>query len=202
MPQGEDAAVWFGVQDYKFKNNRDNSVLISSENINNYLVISIYENIPEIVPIVIINGNLMEFEVDPILKTGRTLVPMRAIFEVFEIEIKWDEENKLVLAVKDDKSISLQIDNQHAFINGEEVILDVPAIIVEERTMVPLRIISELLGAEVTWLEESHTIIITSVVVNQENNIKDIKNNNANKDEEKAEDIADEDENIAEDIII
>ncbi|MFX4262213.1 copper amine oxidase N-terminal domain-containing protein [Pelotomaculum propionicicum] len=109
---------------------------------------------------VILDGKTMEFEVLPFLDQGRTMVPLRAIFEALGAGVQWDGESRTVTAVKDSREIKLVIDGA-AYINGAVVNLDVPAKIINERTVVPLRFVSEALGCTVTWDENNKTVTIT-----------------------------------------
>ena len=63
----------------------------------------------------------------------------------------WEEETKTVTAQKDETVVTLQVDSDKMYVNGELVTLDVPAIVMNDRTLVPLRAISEAFGATVEW---------------------------------------------------
>lgn len=109
---------------------------------------------------VILDGKIMEFDVLPFLDQGRTMVPLRAIFEALGAGVQWNAESRTVTAVKDSREIKLEIDGA-ACINGAVVNLDIPAKIINERTVVPLRFVSEALGCTVAWDEHSKTVTIT-----------------------------------------
>lgn len=112
------------------------------------------------------NGAPIEFDVAPFISEDRTLVPMRAIFESVGATVEWIADTKTVLAVYnvggEEKFLVLQIDNKNAFVNEEQVILDVPAKIISDRTFVPLRFVMESLGYEVTWDQNTYTANIIS----------------------------------------
>lgn len=97
------------------------------------------------------NGEKIAFDQVPIIEEGRTLVPLRAIFEKIGAEVSWDGDTQTVTATKDDITVSLTINNTTATKNGETVTLDVPAKIVGGRTLVPVRFISDCFGVEVAW---------------------------------------------------
>lgn len=97
--------------------------------------------------------------VDP--NTNRTLVPLRFIAETFGATVNWDEGSKTVTITLNHKEIKLQIGNSTAYINGEEETLDQPPVIINSRTMVPLRFIAEAFGATVDWDDTTQTILIT-----------------------------------------
>lgn len=109
---------------------------------------------------VYVNGRRLFFDVPPVIEKGRTLVPMRRIFEALQAEVSWDEKTKTVTAVKEDKKIVLTAGKQKAMIDGKACLLDVPAKVMEGRTMVPLRFISESLGLQVTWQNKPQTIYL------------------------------------------
>ncbi len=109
---------------------------------------------------VFVEGKKPEFDVPPVIKDGRTLIPVRAIVNTMGADVDWDPENKIVTIVKDDKTITLQIDSNEVFVNGVPVTLDVPATIVEGRTMVPGRFVSEAFNAIVEWIGEYEMVVI------------------------------------------
>ncbi len=111
-----------------------------------------------------IDGETKVFDVMPVLDNDRTLVPLRGIFETLGAKVEWDDATWTVTATKGDTTIVLQIDNKIAKVNGKEVELDVPAKLVSERTMVPVRFVSESLGCKVDWIDETQTVVITSAV--------------------------------------
>jgi len=115
----------------------------------------------DVIP-VYIDGEEMILEVPAQIVSDRTMVPMRAIFEAFEAEIEWDGEARAVTAVLGETTIELTIDSATAYVDGKSLKLDVPAMIINDRTMVPLRFVSENLGAEVEWDAEERAVYITS----------------------------------------
>lgn len=92
------------------------------------------------------------FDVPPLLENGRTLVPMRKIFEQLGAEITWDAETKTVTALREGRVIELKAGNNNALVDGTPFKLDVPAKIVDGRTLVPLRFVGESLGAKVNYV--------------------------------------------------
>jgi len=107
-----------------------------------------------------INGQKVESDVAPIIVNDRTLAPVRVISENLGAEVYWDNDNRQVQIITPSKTIILKIDDKRALVDGREVILDVPAKIVNDRTMVPLRFLGETLGAEVSWDNELRRVII------------------------------------------
>ncbi len=111
---------------------------------------------------VTLDGVNQTYDVMPIIENGRTLVPMRAIFEALGANITWDDTTKTVTGTKDNTTVSLTIGETKATLNEKEVTLDVPAKIYESRTLVPVRFISEALGCKVNWDDATKTVIIAS----------------------------------------
>lgn len=107
------------------------------------------------------NGEALSFDSAPVNENGRVLVPMRAIFEKFGAQVNWDASTGTAIAVSGDKIVLIQAGNPNAFVNSDVFPLDVPAKIINDRTMVPVRFISEALGADVTWDGETETVNIT-----------------------------------------
>jgi len=110
---------------------------------------------------VFLNGKRIRFDQPPIIQDGRTLVPLRAIFEAMEATVEWDDKTKTVTAKKGDTTIVMTIGNKTMKKNGEEIVLDVPPQIVNGRTLVPARAVAESFGAEVGWDGSTRTVTIT-----------------------------------------
>ncbi|PKM68315.1 MAG: hypothetical protein CVU95_03700 [Firmicutes bacterium HGW-Firmicutes-2] len=100
----------------------------------------------------------VKFDTPPVIKEGRTLIPVRAITEAMGATVTWNSEEKLVTIVKDDKTIVFDLLNNITYVNDVEVAIDVPAGVMNNRTMVPLRFIAENLGLKVVWDEDTQTI--------------------------------------------
>lgn len=96
----------------------------------------------------------------PTIIDGRTLVPVRAIFEALGASVEWDAAARTATGTCAGTTVVMQIDNQTAYVNGEAKTLDVPAQLVNGRTMVPARFISEALGYDVTWYQPAQTAAV------------------------------------------
>lgn len=112
-------------------------------------------------PTVQFNGEHLSLDVDPQIDNGTTLVPLRGIIEALGADIEWDDTSKTVTVVKGDDTIELTIGQKTAYKNGDAVDLNVACKLVNGRTMVPLRFISEAIGADVNWDGETRDISIT-----------------------------------------
>ncbi|MEK5399265.1 copper amine oxidase N-terminal domain-containing protein [Paenibacillus sp. FSL K6-2859] len=115
---------------------------------------------------IIIDGVRLSTDQAPVMVKGRTMVPLRAIFEAFNATIKWDQKAQTVTATKDDTTIMLKIGSKTATINNKAVTLDVPGLNLKGRTMVPTRFVSEALGHEVGWNPKTQVVTITTSASN------------------------------------
>ena len=129
---------------------------------------------------VILDGEKINFDVAPQIMDDYTMVPMRAIFEALGYTVEWDQENQGITAMnlQTDKMIALIIDEPYmlysqlsemfflgaydTYIKDKTVPLDKAPAIVNERTLVPVRAISEASGCNVEWDGDTRTVIITS----------------------------------------
>lgn len=111
---------------------------------------------------VIVDGSPVFFDQPPVIVGGRTLIPLRGVFEQMGATVQWNPLNNSVFATRGSTQVQLTIGSRIAFVDGRQVMLDVPPMIVGGRTLVPLRFISESLGAHVQWLPTTRTVFITS----------------------------------------
>ncbi len=109
-------------------------------------------------------GEAKSNDVAPIIRNDRTMLPIRFIAEALGAEVGWDSENKVVTITNDKITIEITIDKSVAVVNGKEISLDSPAFIEKDRTFLPLRFVSENLGAEVDWVEETKQVVITKPI--------------------------------------
>ena len=111
---------------------------------------------------IMIDGKELKTDVAPIIKNDRTLVPFRALLQALDSEVGWDDSTKTVTSSKDGMTIQLQIGNVIALVNGEEKTLDTAPEIVDDRTLIPLRFVSENLKYKVDWDGETRVITIST----------------------------------------
>ena len=111
---------------------------------------------------VLLNGLYLDFDQPPIMENDRILVPFRVIYEAFGAKVEWDNATQTVTAIMGNKTIITCIDDKQISINGKMTPLDVPARLVGDRALVPIRAVSEGLGAKVDWDNKKHQVIITT----------------------------------------
>ena len=118
-------------------------------------------NITESAIKVTVDGTAVEFpDQKPIIWNDRTLVPIRFIAESLGYDVEWDSiEN---VAIIDDGSVKLWIGTDKAELDGALVTLDTSSVLVNDRTMVPLRAVAETLDCTVDWITKTKTVQITS----------------------------------------
>ena len=118
------------------------------------------EKCPSDTPYIEFNGNILGFDVPPIIEDGSTLVPMRFLFEQMGADVEWDSETQTATATLDNTVVTFSIDNINAEVNKTSATMDVPARLINGKTMVPLRFLSENMGYDVDWDADSRTAIV------------------------------------------
>ena len=108
-------------------------------------------------------GNEIKFDQQPVIENGRTLVPLRAIFEALGADVDWDDATRTVTSVKGNTTVELAIDSTEMKINGAVKVIDVPAQIVNSLTLVPVRAISESFDCLVDWDGNTRTVVIETL---------------------------------------
>ncbi len=111
-------------------------------------------------PTVILNGQKLFFDVPPLIENGRTLVPLRAIFEAMGAKVYWDAAARKVTATRGTTTVVMPLYSTRPTINGVVYTLDVPTKIVNNRSLAPLRFVCEAFGGKVTWNGNMRTIKI------------------------------------------
>ena len=109
---------------------------------------------------VMFNGRYLTLDVAPVIQSGRTLVPFRVLFEALGASVGWTEATNTVTGAKGTTTVSLVIGSKTATVNGKAVTLDVAPTVISGRTLVPVRFVSENLGAEVSWVSSQNTVVV------------------------------------------
>ena len=116
----------------------------------------------------LVYGTTKTNDVAPKVVNDRTMLPARFIAENLGATVEWDGEKQLVTITgknekQEDVTILITIGSDYAKVNGEDVKLDSPAFVENDRTYTPIRFISENLGATVEWNETEQTVTIQRV---------------------------------------
>lgn len=120
---------------------------------------------------VTIDGVLQTYEQPATLNDGSVFVPFRPIFQAFGTSVHWDQNNRIVTAYKDNQIISLTIGDHNASVDNVPFHLEQAPTIMEGSTMVPIRFISEALGAQVNWNSDTSTVEIKKPTRNESENV-------------------------------
>lgn len=107
-----------------------------------------------------VNNQELVFDVEPTIIEGLRVIPLRAIFESLGLEVSWDKGTRTVTGENKDTLIKLKIDDDNARVNGRLVVLDLPPVIINGRTMVPESFIRQAIGAKVSWNEDTKILSI------------------------------------------
>ncbi len=133
---------------------------------------------------VILNGTKLNFDVPAQIVNGRTLVPFRAIFEYLGFEVYWDDDLQVATGVRVDENlmVGFQIGYPAVFTapynaveSIQEKTIDVPAQLINGRTLIPLRALSDSIGANIKWDDNTWTAIIdydSDIKLDDVNNIE------------------------------
>ena len=116
----------------------------------------------------LVYGTTKTNDIAPKVVNDRTMLPARFVAENLGATVEWDGEKQLVTITgknekQEDVTILITIGSDYAKVNGEEVKLDSPAFVENDRTYTPIRFISENLGATVKWNETEQTVTIQRV---------------------------------------
>lgn len=113
---------------------------------------------------VLYNGKRVSFDAyqqNPEIVNNRTMVPLRSIFETMGASVEWDNSTNTAIATRNNTTVKIQIGAYEIYKNNEKIEMDVPAQIVNGRTMVPVRVIAEVFGANVEWKANGNIVLIT-----------------------------------------
>lgn len=123
-----------------------------------------------------LNGEMLSFDAEPFIENDRVLIPLRGVMEELGAEVEWDGQTRTVSVAAEGVSIQLVIGENTAkvvkTVDGipaeETVELDVAAKLVNDRTFVPVRFVSETLGANVDWDNDLRIVILETGVQDDE----------------------------------
>ena len=107
-----------------------------------------------------VNGANVETQVPPTIIDGRTMVPVRDIFEACGAEVNWDSNTKTITGKKGNTTVVMQIDSNMLFINENVTEMDATPVIIDGRTLAPARYVAESFGGIVDWDAENKVVMI------------------------------------------
>lgn len=110
--------------------------------------------------VIYVNGKKLKSDQKPLLIAGRTMLPLRAVFEALQANVYWNPLTQSVTAKRGADSLFLTIGNNEMLVNGVTKLLDVSARLLNGRTLIPLRAVSEALNAGVEWYGDYQTVLI------------------------------------------
>ncbi|MDD6483053.1 MAG: copper amine oxidase N-terminal domain-containing protein [Clostridiales bacterium] len=111
---------------------------------------------------VMLDNEAVEFDQQPIITDNRTLVPVRAVFEKAGALVEWDQASLVATITKGNYTIRISPDSDVMYKNGRSIALDVPAQIINNRILIPVRAISEAMDFKVTWNGYLTTVLIST----------------------------------------
>ncbi len=113
---------------------------------------------------VTLDGNEIYFpDAKPFIdERDRVLVPIRFVSEALGALVDWENESQTAIIKQNNYEIRYTVYQLKAYLNGEMIVMDTYGILKDDRTMVPIRFISELLGCTVLWDENTSTVVIAS----------------------------------------
>lgn len=111
-------------------------------------------------PYICYDEQILAFEQPPVIQDDYTLVPIRFLFEQMGADVTWNQDTQTATITQDNKAITFGIDDTDASVNGSTVSMDVPARLINDKTMVPVRFLSEKLGYTVNWDGDNRIITI------------------------------------------
>jgi hypothetical protein len=141
-----------------------------------HVITAVFEPIPIVLPpppshtlvltigssVMSVDGNRATLDSPPIIREGRTLLPIRAVIEALGGSVGWDAVQRKATVTLGMHTVEVWIGSKEARVDGVNIALDVAAIIVNSRTLLPLRFVAENLGCTVTWDPVGRTVTIES----------------------------------------
>ncbi|MBR1968776.1 MAG: hypothetical protein IKA17_00250 [Clostridia bacterium] len=113
---------------------------------------------------IMVGGKDLYTDVAPTIIDGRVMLPVRDVFESIDARVSYDSATRTVTAVRKGVTVQFVIDSNAMKVNGAEKAIDVPATIVNGRTLVPLRACAEAFDLDVTWNKDTRTARIKKPV--------------------------------------
>lgn len=151
-----------------------------------------------VVPRVVLDGRQVSFSIDPAFESGRLLVPLRTIFEAMGATVTWNQDTQTAGAVRGGVTVIIPLNSTTPSVNGQAWTLDVPAKVVNNVTLAPVRFVAEAFGGKVAWDGSTYIAYITSPDGNAVVTVPD-SGNSANPNGDPASNPADNSDNASND---
>ena len=113
---------------------------------------------------VYLDGQRLEFDVQPQIIDGRTMVPMRKIFESMGATVEWENSTQKITAKKQDTTVIMQINSNVLSVDENAITLDVPPQLVDGRTLVPVRAVAESFDIHVLWDDIYKNVMLSTYI--------------------------------------
>lgn len=111
---------------------------------------------------VYLDATKIEFDVKPQIINGRTMVPIRAIFEKMGAVVEWDGNTSSAICTKGGTVVKMTVNSMDMYINNQLTKMDISPVVIDGRTLAPARYVAEAFGADVQWDQNNNAVIITS----------------------------------------
>jgi len=115
-------------------------------------------------PKLYLDGKQLATDVDPVIRSGTTLVPLSVVSTGLGYEVKWNQQAQQVTVLDKDVTIKLTIGEKLAYVNEASYELTQAPSLEKSRTMVPVRFVSQVLGLSVEWKQQTSEVLLTSPV--------------------------------------
>ena len=125
-------------------------------------------------PVMTVNGgeqNIDDNNTSPVIIDNRTLLPVRALIEAFGGAVDFNSNDKTVTLTYNDNVIQLQINSTTAYVNETEKELDTAPVILNGRTMLPIRFIADNFGLSTNWDANTKTITVSDNITENDNTV-------------------------------
>lgn len=110
---------------------------------------------------VAVDNEMVEFDQEPIIIDGHTMVPIRAVFEKAGAKVEWEQEQQTAIISNDKYFVTLKYGESVMYKNNEPIELESPSVMVNDRILVPVRAIAEAMDFAVTW-DGHHMLVLVS----------------------------------------
>lgn len=107
-----------------------------------------------------VDGKYIPSDVDPTIRSGRTMVPLRAAGEALGAQVTWDQGTQTATAIKDNRAVQFRLNSKTYYVNGQTQYTDIAPTIINSRTLLPLRVFAEALNAAVFWDQSLYDVQI------------------------------------------